>query len=299
MRNKKLLKGYAAAVLSAVIYGLMPLMATYIYGEGVNSMTLVALRNLLALPVLAAIALIKDKTLKVPVKALPGILGVGISGMCITPLLLFSSYSYIDSSAATVMHFIYPAFVVVGGMIFLREKTTVAGIISLVLCVGGIALFYEPGGGLDPFGATLALLSGVACAVYVLLLSAFKYKEIPACTLSFYVSAVGGGFTLLGCIVTGNLALPATAGGWALCVLFALLVNIGAVILYQQSIFMIGGSRASILSTLEPITAAAVGMLILGDASSPKKLIGSALVISASLVVAINDLRKQGKSNNN
>ncbi len=286
-----------AAVASAVIYGLMPLMATYIYKEGVNSMTLVALRNILALPVLAAIALKKDKTLKIPKKALPGIISVGIMGMCITPLLLLSSYVFIDSSAATVIHFIYPAFVVVGGIIFLREKATVAGMLSLALCVGGISLFYDPSGGLNPIGAVLSLVSGLTMAVYVLLLSSFKYKEISAATFSFYVSAVGGIVTLLICIISGNLALPDSLFGWGLCILFALSVTVGAVLLYQQSVFIIGGSRASILSALEPITGVVVGIFVLGDDSSIFKIVGSILVISASLMIAINDMLAQGKTN--
>ena len=68
----KLLKGYIFAILSAVIYGLMPLMASYIYADGVNAMTLVLLRNLLALPVLAILAFCQQRSLKVPVKSLPG-----------------------------------------------------------------------------------------------------------------------------------------------------------------------------------------------------------------------------------
>ncbi len=295
--NSRMLKGYIAAVASAVIYGLMPLMSTYIYKEGVNPITLVALRNLLALPVLAAIALKKEKTLKITKKALPGILSVGVMGMCITPLLLLSSYTFIDSSAATVIHFIYPAFVVVGGMIFLREKATVAGMLSLALCVGGIVFCYDGKEGLNLLGAGLALLSGVTCAIYVLLLATFKYKDIPAATFSFYVCSVGGVLTLISCIVTGNLSLPHTLLGWELCILFALSVTVGAVLLYQQSVFIIGGSRSSILSALEPFTGVLVGIIVLGDDSSIYKILGSALVISASLVIAINDLKAQGKAN--
>ena len=53
MNKSKMLTGYIYAVVSAVIYGCMPLMANYIYADGVSPMTLVFLRNVLALPVLA------------------------------------------------------------------------------------------------------------------------------------------------------------------------------------------------------------------------------------------------------
>ena len=69
--NKQQVKGYIFVLVSAVIYGCMPLMAKYIYLDGVSPLTLVFLRNLLALPSLAILALINDKTLKVPFKVLP------------------------------------------------------------------------------------------------------------------------------------------------------------------------------------------------------------------------------------
>ena len=63
MQNK-MVKGYMLSILSAVIYGLMPLMAKYIYSDGVNALTLVFLRNFLALPSLAIVAFANTVLLK-------------------------------------------------------------------------------------------------------------------------------------------------------------------------------------------------------------------------------------------
>ena len=62
--NKKIVSGYIFAILSAVIYGCMPLMAKYIYMDGDTTTTLVYLRNFLALPILAVLAIMQKKTLK-------------------------------------------------------------------------------------------------------------------------------------------------------------------------------------------------------------------------------------------
>ena len=297
MNKLNFAKGYLFAILSAVLYGLMPLMATFIYAEGVNAQTLVVLRNLLPLPVLAVLALKKQKDLKIPLKALPSFLLIGLVGMCITPVLLLGSYNYIDSSAATVIHFIYPAFVVVGGVIFLKEKASKSGILSILLCMAGIALFYSPTKPLNLKGAAVALASGITCAVYVLLLANFKYKSISAFTVSFYVCGFGSLFSLAYCLATKSLVLPHTSLGWVLSGIFAFSITVGAVLLYQQSIFIIGGARASILSTLEPITSLVVGVFILKEQPTALMLCGSVLVISASLVIAINDMTAQRKLN--
>ena len=57
MNSRKLIKGYIFVILSAVLYGLMPLMTTHIKADGANAYSLVFLRNALSLPALAALAL--------------------------------------------------------------------------------------------------------------------------------------------------------------------------------------------------------------------------------------------------
>lgn len=293
MNKSKMLTGYIYAVVSAVIYGCMPLMASYIYADGVNPLTLVFLRNFLALIPLAVLAFGQKKTLKVPIKSLPHIGLLAFFGCCITPVLLFTSYRYIPSGTATVFHFIYPAVVVLGGVAFWRKKLPLGNAVSILLCAAGIGLFYTPGQPLNWTGAGLALLSGVTFAVYVLFLPAFPYKtDINGFLFSFYVAAASSIISFILCTATGQLSLPASLVGWGLCALFAILVTVCAVVLFQQSAFMIGSERTSILSTLEPITSVVVGIIIFHEQVTGRILVGSLFVIAASLLIAVADLRK-------
>lgn len=286
------IKGYLMVIVSAVIYGCMPLMSKYIYADGVNPATLVFLRNFLALPSLAILGYIQSKTLKAPVKALPSIGILAAFGCCITPLLLFTSYNYIASGTSTVLHFVYPAVVVVGGIVFLREKVRLFNIISVAVCVTGISLFYDPSASINIEGCLFALLSGATFAVYVLMLPRFKYKEMKGFHFSFYIAAASSIIMLVYCLATGQLMLPNTLGGWGLCILFALAVTTCAVVLFQQGTFIIGGEKASILSTLEPITSVIVGIIVFSEPVGVRTLIGSLLVISASVLIAISDMKK-------
>ena len=98
MNGRKLLKGYIFVILSAVLYGLMPLITTHIKADGANSYTLVFLRNALSLPALAALALAQQKTLKVPVREIPTIALAALLGCCLTPVLLYCSCQRLLSS---------------------------------------------------------------------------------------------------------------------------------------------------------------------------------------------------------
>ena len=286
-------KGYLFVIVSAVIYGCMPLMAKAIYAEGSNAMTLVFLRNILALPVLAVLAWMQNKTLKIPVRAVGAISLLAAFGCCATPVLLFSSYHYIPSGTATVFHFIYPSLVVFIGLIFLKKKVQPGTLLSMLLCLGGICLFYKPGADFHWGGSGLAIGSGLTFATYVVLLSVYKNKEISGWLFTFYVALSSSVIMGIACVATGNLALPQSLLGWGLCLLFALGVTCGAVMLFQQGTFLIGGERASILSTFEPITSLVVGVLFLSERIGTRDYIGAVLVIAASVLIAVFDMKKK------
>ena len=289
----KTLKGYLFAILSAVIYGLMPLMASHIYADGVNAMTLVLLRNLLALPVLAVLAFCQQKTLKVPAKALGGMAFLAAFGCCITPVLLFSSYHYIPSGTATTIHFVYPAIVVLIGIVFLKKKAQLGTVLSLVLCVGGICLFYKPGADFHWGGAALALLSGVTFAIYVAMLPMLRQEQVKGFLFTFYIALCSTVMMGIACVASGNLALPQSIAGWAWCLLFAVGVTAGAVVLFQQGTFCIGPERASILSTFEPITSVVVGVVFMEEVIGLRDYVGIALVLAASVLIAVFDMKKK------
>ncbi|MBE6925903.1 MAG: DMT family transporter [Ruminococcaceae bacterium] len=292
MMKATLIKGYLFAICSALIYGCMPVMAKEIYGQGVNALTLVLLRNLLALPVLGGLTFFKEKTVSVPVKALPSLGIIALFGGCLTPILLFLSYSYIDSGTATVFHFVYPAVVVLAGMMLSRQRKT-GNIISVLMCAAGIGLFYDPGALIDLRGCALALLSGVVYAVYVLLLNRFRYPQITGYRFSFYIALISSIGMLLICIGSNQLALPTSWEGWVSSTFFALAITVGAVYLFQQSTFLIGGAKASILCTLEPIISVVLGAFVFHEPIGFRVGIGSLLVIFASLLIALADIRKR------
>ncbi len=112
--------GYFFVILSAVIFGCMPLGANFLYAQGVTPMSLVFLRNLLSLPLLALLGS-RQGGLRIGRDALREVGVAAFFGCWLAPTLLFSSYRYLASGMATVFHFAYPVIVVLGGFL-LREK---------------------------------------------------------------------------------------------------------------------------------------------------------------------------------
>jgi len=147
-------------------------------------------------------------------------------------------------------------------------------------------------------GSLLSLLSGVTFATYVLMLSAFSGRKATGFVFTFYVALCCTVVMGIYCAVTNTLALPGSFAGWAVCVLFAVAINAVATVLFQQGTFIVGGQRASILSTMEPITGVVVGAVFMNEfagksgAQLARTVIGSALVVAATVMIALLDTKK-------
>ena len=291
MNRVQKMKGYLLVIFSAVIFGCMPMLVKGIYADGVNSLSVVLLRNLLSAPVAVVMARLQYGSLKVPAKALPKIAAIGIVGCCLTPLLLFSSYSFMDSGTAMVLHFVYPAMVLVGGVLFWRERITWGALASIVICAVGIFQFYTPGAALDWRGGALALLSGVGYAAYILLLSHFPYQQITGLLFNAYNFSINALVMFLICLATGMLTFPTSLTGWMFSLLLAVVVNVGAVSMFQMGTRIIGGQQAAILSTMEPTTSVFMGILVLHETVTRRTALGTVLVLLASILIVLSDMR--------
>ena len=85
------------------------------------------------------------------------------------------SYTHLDvykrQGMATVIHFGYPVFVLLGSLIFLRRRVPKLKIVCVGLCMIGIFLSYAGSGGeAKPMGFVFALISGMTYAFYILYL---------------------------------------------------------------------------------------------------------------------------------
>lgn len=293
MDQKKRILGYVLVIASAVIFGSLPVLVKSLYAQGFNTLSVILWRNLLSAPVAGLIAWCSRRSLKISPKALGSVASLGLMGCSGAPLLLFASYYFIGAGIATVFHFVYPAVVVLGGALCYRERMSRGHVISVLVCVVGICMFYSPGEPLDFWGSTLALLSGVVYAGYILQLAHFKYPEVTGYLLSFYIFAINALLMLALCLGLNMLTVPQDLSQWLLCLLLAVGVNVCAVAMFQKGTFLIGGPQASVLSTLEPITGVFMGVLVYQETITPGTGIGSVLVILAGVLIVLADLKAQ------
>ena len=115
----------------------------------------------MALPVLYIILNSRGVSLKITKKEVMHLLMVGGLGQALTTLTLYASYDYLSVGMATTLHFIYPIFVVLVGVLYYHESWSPAKIIAIGLAIFGMLTFIDQTGDISFIGVFLAFLSGV------------------------------------------------------------------------------------------------------------------------------------------
>ena len=105
--NRKV-RGMVFTIISALLFGVTPILASMTYDMGSNANTLTFYRNLMVVPVLLVIMLIKKTPLRVPWKELLFLLAVSVLFSVSTTYMLYESYNYVGVGTAQTIHFLYP-----------------------------------------------------------------------------------------------------------------------------------------------------------------------------------------------
>lgn len=287
-------KGYLLIIGSAVIFGCMPLGAKFIYANGVNPISLAFYRHLLSIPVMLLMVKGSGESLKVSLNEFGKLTVLSILTCVLTPTLLYSSYNYISSGTATTLHFVYPAAVILAEAVFFRERPHGRQLLCVALCLLGVGMFYVPGGALDPMGSALAILSGLTYTAYIVLLPRFRLAHISGTKFILYMASICSVIMPFICIPTGSFTVPANIPCWIACFVFSLILCVGAMVMFRQGTLIIGGQRASILSTFEPITSIFVGIVLFGEPFGWRTAAGSVCIILATVLIAVFDKKNAG-----
>lgn len=290
--NRSRTTGILCVLLSACIFGFTPVLAGLSYQGGNNGVNMAFLRGVIPLPFLFVLGRVTAPRFRATrrqtaIALLAGVLQFGCS------LLLYSSYSYLSVGIATILHFLYPLFVILYHVIADKMRPGRMKWAGLILGMLGAVVLVDIGpGGLSPMGMALAVLSGVVFAGYMVVLSKEAAEPMPLyrlmtlCTLSGSVlSAVCG-------IAMGKLTLSLTPQAWGYVVVATLLVSLGGCTLLQAGVRLAGDTDSSIYSLLEPLSSLIFGMLLLGETLTLKKGISSAMILGGLLLTALADKKK-------
>lgn len=280
-------RGVLFTVLSALLFGITPVLASWSYALGSTPETLTFYRNLLVVPLLLVLLLARRKPLAVSRPTLVKLLAVGVLGRGLTTLLLYCSYPYIGVGMSTCLHFLYPVFTALLCRLLFREALGRRKLIALAAATAGTVCFLELSQSAYLAGVALAVISALTYSVYLVGLDKLELSRLDPMVVSFYMALGVSAGMLLYNLPTGSIVFALPPAAFALTAVVAVCTSLLAVSFLQMGVRYLSASTAAILSLFEPVTSALCGVLLLHEAFSPAKLAGSLLILAAILLMTV------------
>ena len=173
------------------------------------------------------------------------------------------------------------------GLIFLHERPTRRWLLATVLAVVGCTLLVTAGGDVqvDPFGVALALGAGASYAAY-----SAASKELLKIQHPDAVSAVaffGGALLLAPLLFLSDLTWLATANGALVVLHLGLVTTTLAYVLYVRGLRLIPTATAVTLALMEPLVAATLGIVLLGERLTPIAMAGIVLLLAGLAILTV------------
>ena len=191
-----------------------------------------------------------------------------------------------------------PAFTGLLARVFIDERLTRRWAAATALAAAGVGLLVlgsGSGGEVSAAGIGLSLVSGLGYAGYAVagkrMLDAGGTPEgVMAC-----VFATGAVLLLpvLALAPTGELATPE---GLALIVYLGAVPTALAYVLFARGLARIGAGETATLTLAEPLTAAMLGVVVLGERPGALAAIGALLVLSGLAVLAVRTRERPAAS---
>ena len=273
--------GFGLILVSAAAFGAMPIFARLAYAAGVDTFTLLALRFAMATAMLTAVLAVRRRPLPRG-RALAGLVAMGAVGYVGQAMCYFTALTLASAGMVALLLYLYPAMVAAASAAVLMERLPATTVAALALALAGAALTVGFGARGTLAGAALAVGAAAIYTVYIIAGTGLMrvVSPIPA-TLVIMASA---GVVYAGIVVVRGPRWPATATGFAAIAAVAL-VTVVATVTFFAALERIGPTKASLLSTFEPVVSVVLAALVLGERLAPPALAGGVLILAAAALV--------------
>lgn len=292
MRDTKNTAGVILVAISGISFGLLPVFAKIAYASGTSTFTLLFLRFLTA--ALFMFAMMFFKKIKIPPKKeIITYMMLGAFGYVGESLCYFMALKYASTGVAALLLYTHPAIVMIGSVIFFKEKITPQKLISLILAlVGAFAII---GAEFDASlrGIILALMAALFYSAYILASSRIVRPGKGIESSAFIMLGASLVYGMLN--IFAGFEPPHDIPGLAAVVMIALVSTALAFWGFFAGMEKVGPTTASFISTLEPVTSVLASLAILDEKITANVVIGGLLVLSSLFVTLLGGKEKNKK----
>lgn len=274
------------------LWGCMGILVREMNAIGLETMEIVAVRCLVTFVCMAAGLFVMDrKAFRIRVKDLWCFIGTGVLSIIFFNYCYFKTITMTSLSVAAILLYTAPSIVMVLSAVLFREKLSRKKVAALAVTFAGCICVT---GGMDQTALTAGgVLTGLGAGLGYALYSIFGRYAIERGYSSLTITLWTFGVAFMGC-------LPLTDLGHILeqymehpSVIFTsffwiFMTTVLAYILYTLGLEHMETGKASVMTSIEPVVAASIGVLLYGEKITGLGMTGIVLVIGA---IALLNLR--------
>jgi drug/metabolite transporter (DMT)-like permease len=283
--------GAAMVVASGALFAVNGTVSKLVLRAGMDPLQLTTLRATGAFVGLLALTLaLGARRLRFTRRELPLLLGYGLAGFLLVPLLYFISISRLPVGISLLFEYTAPLLVALWARFGQRQPVRPRLWVGLSLSLAGLAAVAELWGDLrlNPVGIVAGLGAAALLAVYYVVGAhgAARRDPLSLTCLAFGAAAAAGAVIRPWWRFPAHL-LHATSGGlpvWLLCCSVVVLGSITPYLLVSAALRHLPPTSAGIVGMVEPVFAGAVAWLALDEVLTPVQLAGAALILTGVIL---------------
>lgn len=279
-------------VLAGCLWGTMGIFVRRLNDAGIESMNIVFIRALFTAAITFALTAIRNKELlKIKLRDVWIFAGTGLISIVLFNFCYFTAISMMSLSAAAILLYTSPIFVMLMSAVIYKERITIRKIIAVLLSLAGLSLVTGVFGGaqLTPAGIVFGLLSAFGYAMYSIFgRTAINrgYSSLTTTAWSFAFAALFSAFfadygTIFDAVSDSVLIIPYT-------VVFAIVASVAPYILYSLGLRGTETGKAAVIASVEPIAASLFGIILYHEIPTLQSIFGILLVLTALAMCIIN-----------
>lgn len=299
MQNKKELRCLISVILAGTLWGFMGVFRRYFGAFGIDSAGIIFLRCGTAAVMFFLMLLIRDPSgLKIKLKDIWCFLGTGLCSMLFFTYCYFQAINLMSLSAAAILLYTAPFFVMLLSALFFKEPFTSEKIIALIVAFIGCCFVSGVGGDAQISGQGLlfGFGAGIGYALYSIFAKFALEKGYKTNTINVYTHSLAalGAALIWGfkepmqiCISSPVLMIATLSLGFFSCFL--------PYLLYTYSLTGLEAGKASIYANIEPVVATIAGVVFFQEAMSTQNIFGIVMVLGAVVLLNRSESRKEAQ----
>ncbi|ACB86282.1 DMT family transporter [Natranaerobius thermophilus] len=283
--------GIFITAVSAIGFGSMTVLAQLAYASGANTMDLLTIRFTVAALIFGIIigcmALTNHLKWQLSWKQVLTLIALGASGYGIFSSMYFHGVSLIPASLAGFLLFTYPVMVCILAYFLGEEPVDSQKILALAVSLCGSIFVLGPVvEDVNWEGVTFVMLAAFLYSLYVVGSSRIL-KDVHWFPASAILTISCAGFFLGRELIFNNGYNLANINDEIMFygVILGVFSTLIAIACFYLGLSLIGPSRASIISTLEPVSSACLAALIFNEQLSILQLIGASCILLSILII--------------